>query len=452
MKRREKNTLKPTSHQNIIFLIVFLFGFGQTVHADIWEQVQPPPPEPDARRGHSMVEGKDGPYMTDGVKAAGTVLNDLWEFNKDNGAWEKEAPDDDPTSGSQGLAAVFINGKLYVFGGHNEGGNLTMFWVYDPVTKKWQPETSMPPPGRSYHSMVVIGNQILLFGGKKYDVDHKYGDLWCFGLLTREWEQKASIPAGRERYGHSTFTANDKMYVWGGRGYEYFTDMWVYDPVTNTWAEVTLQGEQPRPRKHQTTFRFSELIDPDTWGIAGGTGPASSSKKTNGTVLRTSNSDTVFSDTWKYNIGTNTWTRLADLPVGLTQAAAALLDTANNHVLLFGGMKIDSTVSGDTYMYLPEGTGVEKAETLPAEFCLSQNYPNPFNATTSIHVSLPSSEFVSLKVYDLLGREVKSIVNRQLSAGKHTFTFDAEKLSSGIYLYRLTTGNFSETKKMILQK
>jgi hypothetical protein len=89
---------------------------------------------------------------------------------------------------------------------------------------------------------------------------------------------------------------------------------------------------------------------------------------------------------------------------------------------------------------------------LPAEYTLHQNYPNPFNPSTTIAFSLPRSASASLKVYDMLGREVGTLVNGYTTSGMHEIQFNAANLASGIYLYRLTSGNFTEVKKMMLVK
>ncbi|MBP9120452.1 MAG: T9SS type A sorting domain-containing protein [Ignavibacterium sp.] len=90
----------------------------------------------------------------------------------------------------------------------------------------------------------------------------------------------------------------------------------------------------------------------------------------------------------------------------------------------------------------------------PTEFSLSQNYPNPFNPNTSIKYAISSTQFVTLKVYDLLGREVAILVNEEKPAGVYNvqFTINNVQLSSGIYFYKLQVGDFIETKKMILLK
>lgn len=88
----------------------------------------------------------------------------------------------------------------------------------------------------------------------------------------------------------------------------------------------------------------------------------------------------------------------------------------------------------------------------PIEFKLYQNYPNPFNPSTTINFSIPNSGFTQLKVYSVLGSEVRTLVNENKQAGNYQIDFNAENLSNGIYFYRLVSKNFSESKKMLLLK
>jgi len=102
-------------------------------------------------------------------------------------------------------------------------------------------------------------------------------------------------------------------------------------------------------------------------------------------------------------------------------------------------------------------TAVEDKEIVPTQFELSQNYPNPFNPTTKITYALPQNSFVNIKVYDMLGREVKSLVNNDMLAGNHSVEWNGldnsgNKVASGAYIYRITAGNFVSTKKMVLLK
>ena len=95
--------------------------------------------------------------------------------------------------------------------------------------------------------------------------------------------------------------------------------------------------------------------------------------------------------------------------------------------------------------------GVED-QKIPTEYSLSQNYPNPFNPNTVIKFDVPKESFITLKVYDILGREVVQLINEEKKPGKYQVTFNASKLSSGVYFYRLLAGSFVETKKLILIK
>jgi len=94
--------------------------------------------------------------------------------------------------------------------------------------------------------------------------------------------------------------------------------------------------------------------------------------------------------------------------------------------------------------------GVEDEDQIPTQYSLSQNYPNPFNPSTTIKFSILSSEFVTLKVYDVLGNEVATLVNEEKPAGSYEVNFSASQLSSGVYFYTINAGSFIETKKMIL--
>ena len=94
----------------------------------------------------------------------------------------------------------------------------------------------------------------------------------------------------------------------------------------------------------------------------------------------------------------------------------------------------------------------ENRKTSAQKFTLEQNYPNPFNPSTIISFNLPSRTFVSLKVFDLIGREVSTILSEELQAGNYSRQWNASNLPSGIYFYRLHAGNLTETKKLILLK
>jgi len=95
--------------------------------------------------------------------------------------------------------------------------------------------------------------------------------------------------------------------------------------------------------------------------------------------------------------------------------------------------------------------GVEESDII-TDYKLTQNYPNPFNPTTTLKYQLPASSKVTLKVYDVLGNEVATLLNEEKEAGTYEVMFEASNYSSGVYFYRLQAGSFVETKKMVLMK
>ena len=97
-------------------------------------------------------------------------------------------------------------------------------------------------------------------------------------------------------------------------------------------------------------------------------------------------------------------------------------------------------------------TGVKEEEEIPTVYSISQNYPNPFNPSTTIKFALPKSAVTKISIYDLLGREIQIVINKELEAGYHEITVNANNLPSGIYLYRMQSGDFTQTNKMLLLK
>ena len=123
--------------------------------------------------------------------------------------------------------------------------------------------------------------------------------------------------------------------------------------------------------------------------------------------------------------------------LGLTDVTVA-----NGGSALLGAL-VDGIIYGDF-------TSAPEALLLPVRTTLHQNYPNPFNASTTIKLELPKSAVVKLTVFDLLGREVSVLVKERKAAGVYEVNFDGSNLAGGVYLYRLTAGSFTQTRKMLI--
>jgi hypothetical protein len=106
----------------------------------------------------------------------------------------------------------------------------------------------------------------------------------------------------------------------------------------------------------------------------------------------------------------------------------------------------------DSWTFNTTVTEVQDEPGIPSEYSMSQNYPNPFNPTTTIKFSLPQSDVTTLTIYDLLGKEVQTLIHKELAAGYHEINFDGGTLGNGVYFYRIQAGNFRATKKLLLLK
>jgi hypothetical protein len=131
----------------------------------------------------------------------------------------------------------------------------------------------------------------------------------------------------------------------------------------------------------------------------------------------------------------------------------------NHQDLPSGNGCTDITTPGNGYVTLPNMciwnviTGTPKVNTsIPKVYSLEQNYPNPFNPSTVINYSIPKTSMVKISVFDILGREVMTLVNGTKQPGSYNVEFDASNLASGVYIYKLQSGDFTDTKKMLLIK
>ncbi len=129
-----------------------------------------------------------------------------------------------------------------------------------------------------------------------------------------------------------------------------------------------------------------------------------------------------------------------------------IVDDLNPGAMTYKAIRGDMSVTTEVE-FINENFSVENEEnSSPYEFALNQNYPNPFNPSTNISFTLPEAGIVSLKVYNVLGQEVATLANQRFGSGSHSLSFDASRLSSGVYIYRLQAGNKVQTKKMLLVK
>lgn len=142
--------------------------------------------------------------------------------------------------------------------------------------------------------------------------------------------------------------------------------------------------------------------------------------------------------------------KFADTPLDLKMSESKF----KTKVFAFDGKKnIELTNSeNNTIEGVTGNSPKESTANIPTEFALAQNYPNPFNPSTTINYELPASNFVTLKIYDLTGKEVMKLVNENQNAGRYTAIFNGSNLASGMYFYKISAGQFTFVRKMVLIK
>jgi hypothetical protein len=123
----------------------------------------------------------------------------------------------------------------------------------------------------------------------------------------------------------------------------------------------------------------------------------------------------------------------------------------NSTTEFMGGCRDGKLICFSGGQNVPIGIGVISTE-VPGTFGLQQNYPNPFNPTTNIRFAVPHNELVTIKVYDVLGKEVATLLNENKQAGTYEVDFNASALSSGVYFYKMSAGKFSSIKRMVVVK
>jgi len=319
------------------------------------------------------------------------------------------------------LSSAVVNDTIYAIGGGYPTATRKVE-AYNPVTNTWTAKADMLSPRRAAQAGVVNGI-IYNIGGNQSERNCE-----AYNPVTNTWTPKKERP---ESGGDLAVTVyNGLVYTFGG-GYTGTAqkNVYAYDPQTDNWSK---KADMPTARFGFQTY----LVGGKIYAI-GGTQTMSVSLK----------------NVEVYDPVSDTWQTLDPMPVALAWFGGAVL---NNKIYVISGTPDGGdTGTGDIWEFTPPKSPFDAVETsceLPEHFGLEQNYPNPFNPTTVIRYQLPAAASVTLAVYDVLGREVTVLVNDRRDAGVHEVQFDGANLASGVYLYRLSAGGFSSTRRMLILK
>ena len=328
-------------------------------------------------------------------------------------------------------AVKLNNGKVLILGGHNSSNQLSSALLFDPNTNTFTSTGSMNAVRYGGQTATLLqSGKVLVVGGNP---SVSYAELYDPSTGTFSVTGDLNYPRSGQT---ATLLDDGKVLITGGNnGTQFYNTAEIYDPSTGTFNLV--QDTMSTPRSTHTATKLSDGRVLIVGGRDGTPGSSLTSAEIFDPISKT------FSSAGSLNEG-----RFEHLAFGLN----------NNKVLITGGA-YDVSPNGSiaiasaelfNYNYVP--TSIENTKNKKLSYLLFQNYPNPFNPTTIIKYEIPKTSLVTLKIYDILGRVVKTLVNEKESIGSYKVEFNASRLASGIYFYRIQAGDYVQTKKMILLK
>jgi hypothetical protein len=319
----------------------------------------------------------------------------------------------------------FFNGILYLIGGLVPiGGDQMACAKYDPTTDTWSSIASLPEAVNFCKwSTTKVPSYIVLVGsGGGYTTYPSNPKIFYYDPVTDTWTYDSDTPEERGLALGFFMPGLAKLFFGGGNmggsSSNYQTDCWDGDA---TFIPVELVSFSTFVTGNSVQLNWQTATETNNSGFA----------------IERSRDNATFSQVgFVPGFGTTTEPKSYSYTDNLVQSG----------IYYYRLRQVDydgSTEYSNT---------IEAEISNPQKFELVQNYPNPFNPSTTIKFTIPEKEFVSLKVYDVMGNEVSVLLNEEKEDGTHTIEFNASNLASGTYFYKLQAGNFIEIKKMLLLK
>jgi hypothetical protein len=345
--------------------------------------------------------------------------------------WERRM--DEYTNGND--IATDLSGNVYIAGtifSNNYGKNLMLTVKYDSSgNRKWLKYYGLNTIGYDQATKIILDDSLnVIVGGSSYTSNFSFTLIKYKNNGIQSW---VKLYPNLSDFGNMTTDSRGNIYATGFSEY-YLPRILKYDISGNLKANFSSTG-----------------ISPNIVKYGGGKYLYVAGSKN---IDSTENGQMYFA-----KIDTN---------LNIIYSHYFLTDTSNSgyyksmivdrygNIFLSGisiYTKFMTSIYKLTTVKISQTTGIQSVSNIIInKFKLSQNYPNPFNPSTIIRFQIKDSRFVTLKIYDILGKEIETLVNEKLGAGEYESTFDGSNLSSGIYFYRLTADNFSDTKRMILIK
>ena len=356
------------------------------------------------------------------------------------------------------------NGSIYHFGGSNNWSGTTVYpRVYKYNGTSWEYHDSIPDNNLWDVETTLVGNNVYLLGGWPGGptLNRRYN------LTSGEWVNLSPSPNVSQTWGITAEEINGVIYLFNSTGnvyaYNISDDTWTtktantasgswdmssilfhgeiyiigwsnlafykYSPATDQWTSL---ADSP----YQVGACAFGIINDLIYGVGGNAG--------GGSVAG-------YKSIIVYDITTDSW-RIDNLEISSKRHWMATA-TSEGGLYVVGGINEFAQSVDTVEEIVPQGTaGISDKMAYSGGYNLEQNFPNPFKSTSNISFTLLESALTTLKLYDMLGNEVAILVNETKSPGRHSVDFDVKGLASGEYSYRLKSGKFVQTKKLLVQK
>jgi hypothetical protein len=376
------------------------------------------------------------------------------------------------------------NPKFYFIGGFLGIPKKVSDWIqeYDLLKNEWNLMPFFINTPRMFLSAGLYDSTVVFFGGAEYTSPHKDAlESWNF-IKSTQPVIKSTNP-NFERFLTNGFVKDNSLFVVGGAS----TNM---SDTIYTVFQFDLETDQAVYKANDPLLYFSSDIlsvaSHDNFYFFGGVYGGFIKKTINSYSLQASTFLTQNETLVKPRAGgaavLDKYSNIAYVVGGYDQVNKALntveeirinydgslsvrllgnlnyarrypmIAIYDNELFVFGGFDEKDEVVDKIEKLTFAITSVEEENFVPTDFVLYQNFPNPFNPSTNIKFDLPKESNVAVKIYNILGEEVATLVNRVMQAGRHTVEFNASRLSSGMYIYRIEAGDFVQVKKMLLMK
>lgn len=372
-----------------------------------------------------------------------------------------------PLAISFGQAEVWGDSIYYFGGSNNYSGTELYHRVYKYNGSVWSFYDSIPFNHVWGFSTAIKGDSVFFFCGWPSGSNK----LYMYRLSTKTWQQLASSPtnSGFSNYGQTLEYYNGNLYAFYNGyvlKYNIQTNIWssgTYLSASGSWLATTIYNNEfyvagwslsTFYKYNPQTNQWTQLQNiPEFRG--GGSFRAINNKLYYVGGYQTSGAGN-YQNIYMYDPLTNQW---SFAPFSLSSKRAYMADVLyKNKFYVIGGLNEFANPVNNVEYIIDQTTDVNEQEILTNHFELFQNYPNPFNPSTAIRYALPNESKVTITVYNLLGQQIKELVNDVQSAGYHETIFDATNLSSGVYLYKINAvdligkKDFSSTKKLLFLK